>query len=202
AAGVQSVEEFKEFYQGGKKRSGSTSAGSLACKKILCIPWSPPSDSNQLDNRQSIAIFVAEAMNFAVSNDYETKLNAEIEEAYHKKLLNINVIDENSVKICINFDKMHAIYPWNVIRSVRRENANESLPDIIKIERIQNERWYKQYAVHRDDFNQRYVKHHTNLEKLLVHGCLETSALQIIQDGFNTSHAGVNGICSTTVTFT
>ncbi|CAF4545762.1 unnamed protein product, partial [Didymodactylos carnosus] len=65
---------------------------------------------------------------------------------------------------------------------------------IIKIERIQNERWYKKYAAHREDFYQRYRKHHTNLEKLLFHGCLETSALQIIQDGFDRSHAGVNDV--------
>ncbi|CAF5154278.1 unnamed protein product, partial [Rotaria magnacalcarata] len=60
---------------------------------------------------------------------------------------------------------------------------------IVKIERIQNERWYKQYDAHREDFKRRYP----NIdERLLFHGCPSTSADQIIQECFNRSFAGVN----------
>ncbi|CAF4224636.1 unnamed protein product [Rotaria socialis] len=62
---------------------------------------------------------------------------------------------------------------------------------IVKIERIQNERWYKQYDAHREDFKRRYPN---TVERLLFHGCPSTSADQIIQECFNRSFAGVNGV--------
>ncbi|UJR08142.1 hypothetical protein I4U23_012418 [Adineta vaga] len=63
--------------------------------------------------------------------------------------------------------------------------------EIVKIERIQNERWYKQYAAHRDEFTQR---HKQPDERLLFHGCNKTSAEKIINECFNRAFAGVNGI--------
>ncbi|CAF0841059.1 unnamed protein product [Didymodactylos carnosus] len=67
---------------------------------------------------------------------------------------------------------------------------------IVKIERIQNERWFKQYAAHRDEFNLRNKQNNAinNNEKLLFHGCLDTTADKIVQECFNRSFAGVNGI--------
>ncbi|CAF1379978.1 unnamed protein product, partial [Rotaria sp. Silwood1] len=62
---------------------------------------------------------------------------------------------------------------------------------IVKIERIQNERWYKQYAAHRDEFIQKYT---SSSEKLLFHGCRSTSAYKIVQECFNRAFAGVNGV--------
>ncbi|CAF4280203.1 unnamed protein product, partial [Adineta steineri] len=68
---------------------------------------------------------------------------------------------------------------------------NGHYTNIIKIERIQNERWYKQYAAHREEYKRR----DGNLdEKLLFHGCLNASSNQIIQECFNRSFAGVNGV--------
>jgi hypothetical protein len=63
--------------------------------------------------------------------------------------------------------------------------------EIIKIERIQNERWYMQYMVHSKDFKKRLNE---DTEKRLYHGCPEQAASSIIQDCFNRSFAGVNGI--------
>ncbi|CAF3561359.1 unnamed protein product [Rotaria sp. Silwood1] len=63
--------------------------------------------------------------------------------------------------------------------------------NIVKIERIQNERWYKQYAAHRDDFKRRYPQ--IDYERLLFHGCPSTSVDQIARECFNRSFAGVNG---------
>ncbi|CAF1007839.1 unnamed protein product [Adineta ricciae] len=62
---------------------------------------------------------------------------------------------------------------------------------IVKIERIQNERWYKQYAAHRDEFTQRYAQPD---ERLLFHGCNKVSADKIINECFNRAFAGVNGV--------
>lgn len=64
---------------------------------------------------------------------------------------------------------------------------------ITRIERVQNERWHKQYLVHRDDFQKRLQM---NTEKFLYHGCSETAADSIIDEYFNRSFAGKNGECS------
>ncbi|UJR14781.1 hypothetical protein I4U23_001769 [Adineta vaga] len=61
---------------------------------------------------------------------------------------------------------------------------------IFKIERIQNERWFKQYDAHREDFKRRYEKLD---ERQLFHGCTGTATSQIIENCFNRSFAGVNG---------
>jgi hypothetical protein len=65
--------------------------------------------------------------------------------------------------------------------------------EIVKLERIQNERWYMQYIAHRKDFKKRLGM---DTEKRLYHGCPEIPADSIINDCFNRSFAGVNGILS------
>jgi hypothetical protein len=61
---------------------------------------------------------------------------------------------------------------------------------VIRLERIQNERWFMQYLAHARDFKKRLNE---DTEKRLYHGCPETAAGAIIQDCFNRSFAGVNG---------
>ena len=61
---------------------------------------------------------------------------------------------------------------------------------IIRIERIQNERWYIQYLAHSRNFK---TLLNTDTEKCLYHGCPEQAASSIMVDGFNRSFAGVNG---------
>ena len=61
---------------------------------------------------------------------------------------------------------------------------------IIRIERIQNERWYMQYLAHSRDFQNRL---NTDTEKRLYHGCPEQAAQSIIEGCFNRSYAGING---------
>jgi hypothetical protein len=63
--------------------------------------------------------------------------------------------------------------------------------EILKVERIQNERWYMQYIAHSKDFKKRL---NADTEKRLYHGCPEEAANLIIKDCFNRSFAGVNGI--------
>ncbi|CAF3972280.1 unnamed protein product [Rotaria sp. Silwood2] len=62
---------------------------------------------------------------------------------------------------------------------------------IIKIERIQNERWLMQYLAHSRGFKRRL---NIDTEKRLYHGCSEEAANSIIEDCFNRSFAGANGI--------
>lgn len=62
--------------------------------------------------------------------------------------------------------------------------------EIVRIERIQNERWYKQYRAHCDEFLKRLQK---DTEMRLYHGCDETAVNSIINYCFNRSFAGKNG---------
>jgi hypothetical protein len=71
------------------------------------------------------------------------------------------------------------------------EAMKASYNEIIELERIQNERWYMQYLAHTGDFKKR-LNHDT--EKRLYHGCPEGAANLIMEDCFNRSFAGVNGI--------
>ena len=61
---------------------------------------------------------------------------------------------------------------------------------VLQLERVQNERWYKQYEVHREDFRKRL---NVDTEQRLFHGCAAESANAIIEDNFNRSFAGKNG---------
>ncbi|UJR15414.1 hypothetical protein I4U23_002361 [Adineta vaga] len=61
---------------------------------------------------------------------------------------------------------------------------------IKSIERIQNQRWYKQYTAHHEAMSERLKE---NIEKRLFHGCTETAANSIVEECFNRSFAGING---------
>ena len=62
--------------------------------------------------------------------------------------------------------------------------------EVVRIERIQNARWYIQYLVHSHQFQMRL---NTNSERQLYHGCPESAVNPILDDCFNRSFAGVNG---------
>jgi hypothetical protein len=65
--------------------------------------------------------------------------------------------------------------------------------EIIKIERIQNERWFLQYMAHSREFKKRL---NTDSERRLYHGCDQSTANLIIKDCFNRSFAGKHRILS------
>lgn len=73
----------------------------------------------------------------------------------------------------------------------------ETCTEIIRIERIQNARWYIQYLVHSQQFQMRL---NSNTERQLYHGCPELAVNSILDDCFNRSFAGVNGM-SVSLTF-
>jgi hypothetical protein len=52
-------------------------------------------------------------------------------------------------------------------RHTRNCNHISNLPKIIQIERIQNQRWYKQYSAHECEFRQKLGK---QTEQWLFHG--------------------------------
>ena len=93
-------------------------------------------------------------------------------------------------------DQLRFIVPegtdeYNSIISKFDEQMQGYYTEIVKLERIQNERWYMQYIAHRKDFKKRLGM---NTEKHLYHGCPELPADLIINDCFNRSFAGVNGM--------
>ncbi|UJR24483.1 hypothetical protein I4U23_005858 [Adineta vaga] len=61
---------------------------------------------------------------------------------------------------------------------------------IIKIERVQNEQWYRQYVTFKKDFKKRLDE---DTERKLYHGCTQVSADLIIGSFFNRTFAGING---------
>jgi O-acetyl-ADP-ribose deacetylase (regulator of RNase III) len=92
-------------------------------------------------------------------------------------------------------DQLRFIVPentdeYNSIINKFDEQMERYYTEIIKLERIQNERWYMQYIAHRKDFKKRLV---IDTEKRLYHGSPELPADLIIKDCFNRSFAGVNG---------
>jgi hypothetical protein len=58
--------------------------------------------------------------------------------------------------------------------------------EILRIELVWNERWYKQYLIHKDEFSQRLQ---SDTERYLFHGCSESAANSIINGCFNRSYA-------------
>lgn len=79
---------------------------------------------------------------------------------------------------------------YQTIKSTFDQAMGGQYTQMIKIERVQNERWYRQYMAHRQDFQQRL---NMDTEKRLYHGCLDTSVQSIIDSCFNRSYAGING---------
>ena len=61
---------------------------------------------------------------------------------------------------------------------------------IVRIERIQNERWYIQYLAHRHQF---YTRLNEDTERRLYHGCPESAVNPILEHCFDRSFAGVHG---------
>jgi CRISPR/Cas system CMR subunit Cmr6 (Cas7 group RAMP superfamily) len=108
---------------------------------------------------------------------------------------------------CVDDDKAPSTWELSAGKSFRFLVSNKSdeyksivdefsramkgkLKNVIKIERIQNERWYFQYLAHKKDFFKRLK---INSEQRLYHGCPQNVVNSIIEDCFNRSFAGVNG---------
>ncbi len=81
---------------------------------------------------------------------------------------------------------------WNTIVSEFNKTMFGNYKKINRIEHIQNDRWHKQYLIHREDFQDRLKM---NTEKFLYHGCSNIAADRVINEYFNRSFAGVNGKC-------
>ena len=79
---------------------------------------------------------------------------------------------------------------YTSVASHFNQSIQASCKEIVRIERIQNERWYMQYAAHSKDFRDRLSQ---DTEKRLFHGCAQVAASAIIEDGFNRSSTEVNG---------
>lgn len=71
------------------------------------------------------------------------------------------------------------------------KTINGQCKQILKLERIQNQRWYFQYHIDREFLRKRLGK---NTEEYLFHGCSEKSIDGIIHSYFNRSFAGAHGM--------
>ncbi len=101
---------------------------------------------------------------------------------------------EKSTENKIRFELSTTTDEYKSIVSTFDQSMNGKYSRIVRIERIQNERWYMQYLAHSRDFKRRL---NIDTEKRLYHGCPEKAAGLIIEDCFNRSFAGVNGKSNT-----
>ncbi|CAM2716734.1 unnamed protein product [Rotaria socialis] len=97
---------------------------------------------------------------------------------------------EKSAEHKTRFTLSTKVHEYQTIASNFDSAMKGKYTEVIKIERIQNERWYMQYLAHTKDFRKRL---NMDTEKRLYHGCPEQAANTIIEDCFNRSYAGVNG---------
>ncbi|CAF3603883.1 unnamed protein product [Rotaria sp. Silwood1] len=113
------------------------------------------------------------------------------QDGFHEpKTYHLPITWEKSIEHKIRFKLTITTDEYRFIVSNFDQTMKEKYTQIIKIERIQNERWYMQYIAHKEDFERRLKK---NTEKSLYHGCPEQAANLIIEDCFNRSFAGKNG---------
>ncbi|CAF0927005.1 unnamed protein product [Adineta ricciae] len=88
------------------------------------------------------------------------------------------------------------VYNQRPLVHARRQMSRPSLPGtnpptIIQIERIQNQRWFKQYSAHDFEFRQKLGK---QTEQWLFHGCDEQASRNIEMECFNRSYAGQRAV--------
>ncbi|CAF2236408.1 unnamed protein product, partial [Rotaria magnacalcarata] len=113
------------------------------------------------------------------------------EDGFHEATIyQLPVTWEKSAEHKTRFTLSTKVHEYQTIASNFDQAMKGKYTDIIKIERIQNERWYMQYLAHTKDFRKRL---NMDTEKRLYHGCPEQAANTIIEDCFNRSYAGVNG---------
>ncbi|CAF1433138.1 unnamed protein product [Adineta ricciae] len=93
---------------------------------------------------------------------------------------------DNSLRCLVPFNTQE----YNSIANDFDQTMNGRYTSILRIERIQNVRWFVQYFAHSREFNKRLNE---NTERRLYHGCSHSAADSIIQDCFNRSFAGTHG---------
>ncbi|CAF1273809.1 unnamed protein product, partial [Adineta ricciae] len=92
---------------------------------------------------------------------------------------------DNSLRCLVPFNTQE----YNSIANDFDQTMNGRYTSILRIERIQNVRWFVQYFAHSREFNKRLNE---NTERRLYHGCSHSAADSIIQDCFNRSFAGTH----------
>ena len=90
----------------------------------------------------------------------------------------------------IRFVLSDTSYEYKLIATNFDQGMKGKCNHIVRIERIQNERWYVQYMAHSHSFQDRLNK---NTERSLYHGCPESAVNLILEECFNRSFAGANG---------
>ncbi|CAF1432607.1 unnamed protein product [Adineta steineri] len=193
------------------------SGGLLPCKNIIFVPWKAPAESLDI-SEQSIRTFIIIALQCAQQHecqtvafpavgcgglgyDVHTVAKAMVSEAYKQKKSNSQTSIEDST-IPSTWEKTSDTYnlrvnvPVNssegqaVLLDFHRTMTNyDSYSRIIRIERVQNERWFLQYQIHKSEFHRRLQQ---DTEQRLFHGCAggESAVKSIVEYGFNRSLAG------------
>ncbi|CAF4004110.1 unnamed protein product, partial [Rotaria sordida] len=167
----------------------STPPGALPCKRIFFVKWQP--DKNETILRQSLVDLIWTVIQNVISYNFTSfafpALGSDIREPSHYQ---VPKTWEKSRKNKICFELSNTADEYKSIVTNFNLPMKGKYTQIIRIERIQNERWYIQYLAHSRNFK-KYLDKDT--EKCLYHGCSEEAANAIMKSCFNRSFAGVNG---------
>ncbi|CAF5001080.1 unnamed protein product, partial [Rotaria sp. Silwood1] len=116
---------------------------------------------------------------WSVQEDAETLINYKLPSTWVQST-------ENKLRFVVPYNT----HEYNSIVNNFDQTMEENYTSIIRIERIQNERWFLQYLAHSQEFDKRLNK---ATERRLYHGCPQSAVNSIIKDCFNRSFAGAHG---------
>ncbi|CAF4917197.1 unnamed protein product [Rotaria sp. Silwood1] len=167
-----------------KQRCISLPAGRLSCKSIILNPWAPNvKDAVGLEN--SIRQFMNTTFQYAVQAQCKTIAFPAL--ATDELIPGWEVINDQ-YPMRVHLSPSSEEYR-SVLRSFRATISATKTNDNIRIERIQNERLYRQYQIEKKHFYKMLQK---DTQKTLYHGCPNDDAkLQsIMEQGLDRSRAG------------
>ncbi|CAF2060473.1 unnamed protein product [Rotaria magnacalcarata] len=133
--------------------------------------------------------FVVETTQAKVYEEFCKQLLTKITDIHEPVAFQLPTTWEHSPKPKIRFILSPKTDEYQSIVSYFNQTMKGRYTNIIKIERIQNERWYKQYFAHYEEFKKRLQ---TDTQEFLYHGCPEGAVDSIIKNCFNRSYAGAN----------
>ncbi|CAF1359198.1 unnamed protein product [Adineta ricciae] len=133
--------------------------------------------------------FVIEPSQQNVYDEFWTQVSKKQDDLDQQCLYEIPSTWETSTDNKMRFELSPNTREFQEVKQKFNDAMHVLAKEIIRIERIQNERWYVQYLAHQKDFKSRL---NNDTERRLFHGCPEQAANSIITDCFNRSHAGAN----------
>lgn len=166
--------------------------GQLGCSANFVAKTLILAISYEFEHQSSVRLdvsFVIQQQQTVVFNAFQTELTAFKNNKFSIQPISPKIVQQRFVPGANLLLKSSNEYN-KVVQQFTTTMTNLEYSEIIRIELIWNERWYKQYQIHKADFLKRLKR---DTEKCLFHGCNENSAKGIMTKGFDRSYAGKHG---------